>query len=196
MTFQEQIALEEKHNKETVKTYGVDWHELPFTTGDEAEKAYQVFCKREGYTVDSRMSRKAFADCHRYFNAEYAMEKLNDCKRFIQFGRDDIEFTKIDLFDGLRRGSLKVRKIQLTAEGTAYLTFFRKPTIRTRLFEILEQSIGHVDEDMAEEVNAWIDELEDDPKRIAQEIWDEWCDRCEEANADPNTGCINYSDED
>lgn len=194
MTFQEYIALEEKHNKETVETYAV-LHELPFSSGDEAEAAYGEFCKREGYTVDSRMSRDAFALCHRYYDAEQVMDLIQNCKRFIQLG-SDIEFTKIDLFDGLRRDSLKVRKIQLTADGTAYLKFFHKPLLRTRLFEILEQSIGHVDEDMAEEVNAWIDELEDDPKRIAQEIWDAWCDKCEEANADPNTGCINDLDED
>ncbi len=194
MTFQEYIALENKHNEETVKTFEV-LHELPFTSGDEAEAAYEAFCRKEGYTVNSRMSRQVFVDCHRYYDDEQVVDLIQNCKRFIQFGSDN-EFTRIELFDGLRRGSLKVRKIQLTSDGTAYLTFFRKPSIRTRLFSILEEHIGPVDEDTAEEVNAFIDELEDDPKRIAQEIWDEWCDRCEEANADPNTGCKNDLDED
>lgn len=194
MTFQEYIALEEKHNKETVETYEV-LHELPFSSGDEAEAAYRDFCNREGYTVDSRMSRKAFEDCHRYYDAEQVMDLIQNCKRFIQFG-SDIEFTKIDLFDGLRRGSLKVRKIQLTADGTAYLKFFHKPSIRTRLSQFLEDSIEDVDEGTAEAVNAFIDELEDDPKHIAAELWDWWCEQCKEENRDPNTGYRNDLDED
>lgn len=194
MTFQEYIALEEKHNEETVKTFEVI-HELPFMSGDDAEVAYEKFCKREGYTLGSKMSCKAFKDCHRYFNGEYAVGLLQNCKRFIQFGKD-VEFAQIDLFDGLRRGSLKVRKIQITADGTAYLTFFRKPFIITRIFNLLEMSMGHADEETAEEVNGWIDELQDDPKRIAAEIWDAWCDRCEDDNVDPNTGCKNDLDED
>lgn len=190
------MTLINKHNEETVKTYEVI-HELPFTSGDEAEKAYEAFCKREGYTFDSRMSRKAFNDCHRYFRGDYAVGLINDCKRFIQFATDT-EFTKREVIDGLLRGSLKVRKIQLTANGTAYLTFFRRPTVVTRLFNVLEWAFlsgAYADEEMAENINALIDELQDDPKRIATEIWNAWCDKCEEDNVDPNTGCINDLDD-
>lgn len=197
MTFAEYIALEQKHNAETVKTYEV-LHELPFASGDEAEAAYKEFCKRERYTLGSNISRTAFHECHRYFSAEYVVDLVKDCKRFIQFGRD-IEFTKAELFDGLRRGGLKVCKVRVTADDTAYLTFFHTPVCETAIFNLVEWGVldkGSADEEMRENIIEMIDELKDDPKRIATEIWNAWCDKCEQEGKDPDSGLSLDTDED